>query len=71
MTQLGDLVAPEFEANRLGHAERVDVEDSATHRELGDVVDHGDALEADRLEMCGEFGRAFRVALPQLQARLA
>jgi hypothetical protein len=71
VTQLDDLVAPELEAHRIGHAEAVDVEDAAAHRELRHVVDHLDALEADALEMRGQLLGPADVALPQLEACLA
>ena len=71
VTQLGDLVAPEFEAHRLGHPEPIDIEDPAAHRELRDILDHRCALEADRLEVRGEGFEAPGVALAQLEARVA
>ncbi|HJR64999.1 MAG TPA: hypothetical protein VJ802_01115 [Gemmatimonadaceae bacterium] len=46
-----DLIPPELEAHRAGHAEPIDVDNAATHRELRDIVDQRDALEADRLEV--------------------
>ncbi len=51
VTQLDDLVSPELETHRLGHAEAVDVEDSAANTELRDVFDHQHSLESDGFEM--------------------
>ena len=70
MAQIVDLVAPELGAHRLGHAERVDVEDAAANAELRHVLDHRHALEADRLEMRRELAQPMRVALPQLDAQI-
>ena len=65
-----DLVAPELQAHRVGHAERVDVEDAAAQRELRDVLHHRHALEADALEVLGELARPAHVALAQLDAQV-
>jgi hypothetical protein len=69
VAELADLVAPELEAHRLGHAEAVDVEDAAAHRVLADVVDHRHALEADAGEVGGEVLGAPHVAAAELEAR--
>ena len=61
--QLDDVVAPELEAHRLGHAERVDVEDAAAHAELRDVFHHRHAFEPDAFEMRGQLLRATHIAL--------
>ena len=68
VSELNDLIAPEFHADRLGHPEAVDVEDSSSHAELRDVFDHRHALEPDGLEMQREIFRAARVALAKLEA---
>jgi hypothetical protein len=70
VAELADLVAPELEAHRLGHAEAVDVEDAAAHRVLPDVVDERDALEAHAGEVGGEVLGAPHVAAAQLEPRL-
>src|SRR3954469_3660938 len=70
MPQLRDLVAPELQPYRLRHSKAVDVEDSAAHAELSDVIDHLDALEADGFEMSGEIFRSPGVAFSKLQPGL-
>ena len=40
---LGDLVAPELDADRVLGGRREDVEDAAAHRELAALADHVDA----------------------------
>src|SRR6185437_7336914 len=66
MTKLGDVVAPELEPHRFGHAETVNVEDPAAHAELRDVLDHRHALEADRFQVRGELLGAANISLAQL-----
>src|SRR5438105_4130772 len=66
--QLSDVVAPELEPHRLGHAEAVDVEYSAAHTELRDVLHHQNALESDGFQMRGQLLGATGVTLSQLQA---
>ena len=68
VTELDDLVAPEFEPYGFGHAERVDVEDAATHRELGHVFNHRYAFKADRFEVGREIFRAPFVPFAQFKA---
>ncbi len=70
MPKLRNLITPELEPDRLCHSEAVDVEDSAAHAELRDVVDHLNALEANRLEMRGEIFGTPHVALSQLETRV-
>ncbi len=70
VAQVDDLVAPKLRAHRLGHAERVNVEDAAANAELRNVFDHRHALETDRLEMCCQFTEAMRIAFAQLDAQL-
>ena len=69
VTQLRDVVAPEFEANGLGHAKAVDIEDAAADAELRDVLHHSDALESDRFEVRGQGLWPTRVSFAQLEAR--
>ena len=69
VTQILDLVAPEFGAHRFRHTERIDVEDAAADAELRHVFDHRDALESDAFEMRGKFGQPIRRALSQLDAK--
>jgi hypothetical protein len=69
--ELGDFIAPEFKAHRLRHSKAVDVEDSAAHAELRDVVDHGNTLEPDRFEVSGERLGSSRVTLAKLESRLS
>src|SRR5512138_1236601 len=67
MTQLDNFVSPEFETNRLSHAEAVNVEDAAAHTELGHIFNHRSSFESNRFEMrCQIFWSAV-VALPELQ----
>ena len=66
MTELRDIIAPELEANGLRHSEAVDVKDSAAHAELSDVLHHGYALKAYRLEVGRQVFRPASVALSQL-----
>src|SRR6476646_9071801 len=70
MPQLRNLIAPELETYRLRHSKAVDVEDSAAHAELGDVIDHLDPLESDRLEASCKIFRSPRVAFSDHEARL-
>ena len=63
------MIAPELEADGLRHSKAVDVEDSAAHAELGDVLHHRNALEPNRLEVRREIFRPASVALPQLEPR--
>jgi hypothetical protein len=67
--ELDYFVPPELEAHRVGHPEAVDVEDSAANAELGDILDHRHALEANGLEVCGKRLRPARVTLAQLGSR--
>ena len=67
--QLDDLVAPELQAHRLGHAETVDVEDAAAHAVLADVVHHRHALKAMCVKMFRQRLESPRIALPQFEAR--
>ena len=69
VAKLGHVIAPELETHRLGHSEAVDIEDSAAHTELRDVLHHWNALEADRLEVGREILGPARVALPKLEPR--
>ena len=69
VAQLDDVVTPELEAHRLGHAERVDVDDATAHGELRYVFDHRYAFEADRLQMGREIFQAAHIALAQLEPR--
>ena len=70
VAQVDDLIAPELGAHRLGHAERVGVEDSAANAELRDVLDHGYTLKADGLEVRRQLTQSVRVAFAQLDAQL-
>jgi hypothetical protein len=70
MPELRYLIAPEFEPHRLGHSKAVDVEDSAAHAELCDIIDHLDTLETDRFEVSGKVFGASCVAFSQLESRL-
>ena len=66
--ELGNVVAPELQADRLRHAEAVDVEYPAAHTELGDVFYHRNTLESDRFQMRRQLLGPTRVSFPQLQA---
>ena len=46
VSQLDDLVAPELQTNRFGHAETVDVENAAANAVLSDVIHHRHAFES-------------------------
>jgi hypothetical protein len=70
MPELRNFVAPELEPHRLRHSETVDIEDSAAHAELRDVIDHLHTLEPDRLEVsCESFG-PMSVAFANLKSRV-
>src|SRR5205085_11106923 len=71
VTQLDDLVSPELETRRFGHAEAVDVEDSSAHTELRDVLDHQHSLESDGFEMQRKIFRTPDVAFAKLESRLS
>ena len=71
MAKLGDLVPPELQAGRIGHAESVNVEDSTPDTELADFFHHGHALESHRFEVCREVGRSPHIAPVQLESRVA
>ena len=66
VAQINDFIAPQLGADGLRHAERVDVENAAANAELGDVLDHWYALEADRLQMPSEGFQAVTTAFAQL-----
>ena len=66
--EFDNVVTEKLEPHRVRHAKRIDVENTAAYRELRHVVDHGDALEADRFEMGGEFGGAPYVTPAQFEA---
>ena len=68
MPQVHDLVAPKLGANRLRHAEGINVEDSASDAELRDVIHHRHALESDRLEMVRQLAQPVRFTFAQLDA---
>ena len=69
VSELDDLVAPELEAHWFRHPERVDVENSATHRELRHILHHRHTFESDGLQMRNECFRATHIAFAQLQSR--
>jgi hypothetical protein len=66
--QRDDLVTPELDTYRIGHPEAVDIEDSAAHAELRDIVHEIHALEPDFLEMREELERTANIATSQLHA---
>jgi hypothetical protein len=70
VSQIHDLVAPKLGANGIRHAEAVDVENAAAQAELGDVFDHADALEPDRLQVVDERGGSVRIALAELEPQI-
>jgi hypothetical protein len=65
-----ELVAPEFQAHRRPHPEAVDVDDPAAHAVLGDILHHGDAREADAIEMRRQVLESPTLAAPQDEPRL-
>jgi hypothetical protein len=69
MSELGNVVAPEFQAYGFSHSKAVHVEDSATHAELRDVFNHWHSFESDRLQMRGEIFGTPQISLSQLQSR--
>ena len=69
VAQLDDVIAPELEAHRLGHAERVDVDDAAAHGELRHVFHHLHALEADGFEVRRKIFQPTHVAFAQFEPR--
>ena len=69
VSQLRDVVAPEFEAHGLGHPEAIDVEDPAADAELRDVFYHRNSLEPNRFEVRRDLLWSTRVAFAQLEPR--
>ena len=67
--QLGEIVAPELQPDRFGHAESVDVHDAAAHGELRDIFDHLDLFEADRHEVVGERLETPDLTTPKFESR--
>ena len=68
MAQLDNIIAPELKAHRLGHAERVDVDDATTYGELGNILHHRHPFKSNGFEVRRERFQATYITLAQFQS---